>query len=71
MAAIGGGRPTGDQFEDTLFTFFVHHSEVFMDTTDLAGKQNVPVVIRSNSVKFLKDPPSIVSENVLLWCFKG
>ncbi|KAG0345942.1 hypothetical protein BG005_001023 [Podila minutissima] len=63
MAAITRGHPTGDQFEDALFTFLVRHSEVILDTTDLVGKQKVPVIIRSNSVKFLEDPPSSV-ENI-------
>ncbi|GJJ74326.1 hypothetical protein EMPS_06684 [Entomortierella parvispora] len=71
MKAITDGNPTGEQFEDALFSFLVRHSKVILDATDLAGKQKVPVVIRSNSVKFLEDPPFIVSENVLLRCFKG
>jgi hypothetical protein len=71
MAAITSGQPTGDQFEDALFIFLMRHSKVILDTTDLAGNQNVPVLIRSKSVKFLEDPPSSVSENVLLRGFKG
>ncbi|KAF9369436.1 hypothetical protein CPC16_004504 [Podila verticillata] len=71
MEAITGGNPTSDQFEDGLFTFLMRHSEVILDTTNLVGEKRVPVIIRSNSVKFLQNPPASVSENVLIRCYKG
>ncbi|KAF9364674.1 hypothetical protein BGX34_000775 [Mortierella sp. NVP85] len=71
LTAISTGHPTDDQFEDALFTSLVRFSETILKTTDLAGNEKTSIVIRSNSVKVLENPPSVVGENVLLRCSEG
>ncbi|KAF9112331.1 hypothetical protein BGX27_003540 [Mortierella sp. AM989] len=68
--ALRSGILDGDGFEDAIFHFFVRHTRIILETTNLAGVQAAPLHIDAKHFGVVTNPPSEASENTLLRCYR-
>jgi len=71
LIALNQDNMNGIQFEDAIFQQLMRLSDIVLETTDLAGKNELDFHLNIKGFELLQKPPNKYGKDILVRCYKG